>query len=58
MNNDEHNRFWTACVNGGHPDALRRMQKFARLVPGEKKCAACQGMLPLDLTAAEGGERR
>lgn len=33
-------------------------KKFARLVPGEKKCAACQGMLPLDLTAAEDGERR
>lgn len=33
-------------------------KKFTRLVRGETKCAACQGMLPLNLTAAEGGERR
>ncbi|SED50800.1 hypothetical protein SAMN04489729_4539 [Amycolatopsis lurida] len=30
-------------------------KRFAKLLPGEKECAPCQGMLPLDLT---GGGRR
>jgi hypothetical protein len=39
-------------------------KKFARLLPGETKCAPCMGMLPLDLAVSApgsrpvGGERR
>jgi len=32
-------------------------KKFARLAPGETKCAPCMGMLPLDLTTVKRGGR-
>ena len=32
-------------------------KKFAKLVPGETKCAPCMGMLPLDLTSVKRGGR-
>ena len=31
-------------------------KKFAKLAPGESKCAPCMGMLPLDLSAAKRGD--
>lgn len=33
-------------------------KRFARLLPGETKCARCLGVLPLDLSAVLGGGRR
>jgi hypothetical protein len=33
-------------------------KRFARLLPGETKCAPCLGALPLDLSAVLGGGRR
>ena len=33
-------------------------KRFARLLPGETKCAPCLGALPLDLPAVLGGGRR
>jgi hypothetical protein len=55
--------------NRGQSTGVTRMRcaeckKFARLLPGETRCASCMGMLPLDLTVPDmgsrpvGGERR
>jgi len=30
-------------------------KRFAKLLPGETKCAPCLGALPLDLTGMRGG---
>ncbi len=30
-------------------------KRFAKLLPGETKCAPCLGMLPLDLDVKRGG---
>ena len=32
-------------------------KKFAKLLQGETKCAACLGVLPLDLSAEKRGDR-
>lgn len=36
-----------------------RCKRFAKLLPGERECAPCRGMLPLDLpvTTHAGGGR-
>jgi len=43
---------------GGARSRCAECKKFARLLPGETKCAPCLGALPLDLSAVLGGGRR
>lgn len=44
--NDDKNR----AQSGVTRTRCTNCKRFAKLLPGERECAPCRGMLPLDLT--------